>query len=146
MDTPGFINGGQMDNVQMMFDPVALTSVIPNTIYTFGSGRVRFYSTDINDPFLTITFDSGTFLIPSAVAASSFTSDNVAFSGPDVPGGAVDQQFSFSFANPVGSNQQQTYTSSFTSSLDVVPEPASLASLGIGLSFLGRFRRRKQGT
>lgn len=143
MDTPGFTGGGQQNDVMVMFDPVTMTSVVPNQVYTLGSGKVTFYTTDVNDPFFTITFDSGTFVYPTAVGASSFSSDNVVFSGDNVPSGLMDNQFAFSFANASGGNDMETFTASFTSSADVVPEPVSIFALGVGIAAMARRRTKR---
>ncbi|ARU42142.1 hypothetical protein CCB80_13720 [Armatimonadetes bacterium Uphvl-Ar1] len=65
------------------------------------------------------------------------------FSGSAVAGYVFDnEQFSFSFANPVSfGNDGVSYTASFTSSADVVPEPATMAVLGLGLAAFARRKR-----
>lgn len=140
VQTPGFIGGGSVSDAQMVFDQVSLTPIINGTFYKMGSGRVRFFTTDINNPFLTITFNSGSFLNPFLSGASSLNADGVSFTGPNVPTGLSDEQFSFSFANPETSGSVTHFTSSFTSS--AVPEPLSIIALGAGLAALGRRRKK----
>lgn len=73
----------------------------------------------------------GNFLINSGI---SFT--NGLLNVSNFTNGA----FGFAFANPTTSGNQITYTASFTSS--AVPEPASLAALGLGAIALIKRRRR----
>ncbi|MCW5937673.1 MAG: PEP-CTERM sorting domain-containing protein [Fimbriimonadaceae bacterium] len=141
MLTPGFTSGGQSTDVRFEMAPVQLTAVIPNLLYTMGAGAVNFYTTDPNSPIFTITFDGGTFLNPFNAGASELSGNNITFAGPDVPTGLSEEQFSFSFANPVASGNVITYTGSFTSS--AVPEPASMLALGAGIAMIASRRRAR---
>lgn len=141
MDTPGFTGGGSVANTHFLMGPVALTVVIPNVLYMMGAGTIDFYTTNLSSPFFTITFNGGTFLNPLNSSASSLNGDVVNFAGPNVPGGLSNQQFAFSLANPVLSSGHMTYTSSFTSSADVVPEPLTLVALATGLAAVARRRK-----
>lgn len=115
-----------------------------NSVYSFGAGQIKFYTTDINNPYMTATFSSGTFLANSALGASELAGDGVTFTGANVPTDIVDEQFAFSFANTMGGNDKDTYTASFTSSASVVPEPCSLMMLGLAATGLMRARKRSQ--
>lgn len=142
LQTPGFNGGGSVANTHFVMDPVALTVIIPNVLYTMGSGTIKFYTNDVNNPFFTVGFGGGTFLNPLNAAAASANGDAVTFNGPNVPGNLTNQAFSFSFANATQVGDHMTYTASFTSSADVVPEPASLIALGTGLAaFMARRRK-----
>ena len=99
LETPGFNGGGSVANAHFSMDPVALSVIIPNVLYTMGKGTVNFYTTDPNNPFFTIGFNGGTFLNPGNAGASALGGNTVSFTGPDVPGNLTNQQFSFSFAN-----------------------------------------------
>ncbi|MBL8064707.1 MAG: PEP-CTERM sorting domain-containing protein [Chthonomonadaceae bacterium] len=139
--TPGLIGGGQVNNAQMDFDSVALTPIIAGQLYRMSAGRVRFHTGDLTNSFLTITFDSGLFQTPLAIGGSNLFADNVRFSGPNVPGGLSEEQFSFSLANENNVANGKTFTSAFTSS--ATPEPATLLVLGGGVLLAVRRRRQR---
>ncbi len=142
LQTPGFNTPGVINDVKFEMAPVSLTAVIPGVLYTMSAGAVNFYTTDKTNPFFTITFDGGTFLNPFNAGASTAALNSVNFSGADVPTGLDQEQFSFSFANPVVSGNKITYTGSFTSS--AVPEPASMLALGAGLAMVAARRRNRR--
>lgn len=141
VQTPGLIGGGKVDNAQMEFDSVTLTPIIPGTLYQMGAGRIRFHQGDIANPFFEITFESGLFQSPVAVGGSNLIGNNVKFSGPNVPKGLSEEQFSFSLTNEVKNGSVVGFTSAFTSS--AVPEPATIVALGAGLAVVARRRRNK---
>lgn len=108
--------------------------------YNLGAGSVRFFTgSDAN--LLTIAFDSGT-LTNTGFGSSDQQGGNVTFSGTIAGANLFNEAFAFTFANPKASGSDITYTASFTSSADAVPEPASLAALGLGALTLLRRRRR----
>lgn len=140
LDTPGFTGGGSVANAKFTMNPVNLTTVIAGSLYTMGAGSVNFTDAS-NNNVLTIGFSGGVFLNPLNAGAASSQGHAVTFSGPNVPGNLTNQSFSFSFANPTVSGTDVYYTASFTSSADVVPEPATLLAVGAGLAAF--IRRRK---
>jgi hypothetical protein len=111
--------------------------------FGLGAGSVVFLDSSAN-PLLTINFSSGSIMTPFFFGASFTNLDNVTFTSPYInTANYIDEQFSFSFANQKGRNGDYTYTASFTSSAEAVPEPASIAVLGIGAAALIRRRFRK---
>jgi MYXO-CTERM domain-containing protein len=107
-------------------------------------GSIQFFD-QTNAPILTMSFTGASLSNILGLGASDFLAQNVTFSGPIVAGFAsiTSEQFSFSFANPVITDQQHyTVTSSFTSSADVVvPGPGAAALLGLGGLMAARRRR-----
>jgi len=110
---------------------------------TLGAGTVKFFTSDINAPIFQVDFNGGTIFEPFGVGASFISAQDVTFSGSAVNSLQFDnEQFAFSFANPVSGQNGNSYTASFTSSADVVPEPASMAILGLGVAALARRKRK----
>ena len=139
VQTPGLIGGGAVNNAKFSTSAIALTNVPSTDIWTGGAGQFRFYTDDINNPFLVVDFTGATLFSPLNFGASEFSGSIVNMSGPNVPTGLTNEQFSFSLANPAVSGNLRTYTASFTSS--AVPEPASMVALGLGLAALLRRKR-----
>lgn len=126
MQTPGFNGPGTLTDVHYVMAPVAVTPTGNGTFYTMGAGLVEFYTTDPNDVFMTIQFSGGSFLSPFNIGASQMVGPSVSFSGPSVPGNLTDETFSFALTNAKQVGNFVTYTTSFTSSASIVPEPVTL--------------------
>lgn len=139
VQTPG-VGGGSVANAKFTTSAIQLTQVPGSGIYTGGAGQVRFYTEDANQPFFVVDFTGATLFNPLNFGASQLNGSGVQFSGPNVPGGLTQQQFSFALANPTVNGNEISYTSSFTSS--AVPEPATMTALALGAVSL--LRRRKK--
>lgn len=140
LQTPGFTGGGSVPNATFTTSTISLTTVLAGSLYLMGAGNVVFKDAGNNTVF-TINFNGGTFLNPLNAGASSAAGDGVTFSGPNVPGPLANEAFSFSLANPTVRGDHVYYTGSFTSSADIVPEPATLLVVGIGLAAVARRRK-----
>lgn len=119
---------------------------VSRTGTTLGAGSVIYYTdaSTIANPIFTINFDSGSIFEPLAAGASFVSLNDVTFGGSAVTGYQFEnEQFSFSFANPVISANGNSYTAAMTSSAEVVPEPATLTLLAGGVAaFMARRKRQ----
>ncbi len=128
------------NGVSLSMKSVAATPVVPG-VYNLSAGAVTL-SNASDSNILTISFAAGT-LSDNGFGGSDFKGNGVTFSGSSVPStGLTNEAFGFSFANPAQAGNNVTYTAAFTSSASPVPEPASLAVLGIGA--IAMIRRRKR--
>lgn len=130
-----------MTFTDVKMDMALVTASSPGML---NSGTVKFYTSDINAPIFQVDFNSGSIFAPFGFGGSFVSGQDVVFSGSSVTGLLfANEQFSFSFANPVQQgNNGVSYTASFTSSADVVPEPATMAVLGLGIAALARRKRK----
>lgn len=133
--TPG-LSAPDFTDVTFTMSAVNLTGTLPFS--ATGPGSIDFFDSS-NNPLFTISFDSASLASPFAFGASEFAAQNVVFSGPIIDIPLAGEQFAFSFANPVTTQNGFTVTASFTSS--AVPAPASAALFGLAGLVAGRRRR-----
>lgn len=137
---PGFTGGGSTSGVTYTTSLVNLTPIASN-VFQMGAGTIQFFDSFSTNIF-TISFSGGLFVNPFSASSADISGFNVTFSGPNVPSGLSDEQFSFSLANAINTSGVWTYTSAFTSS--AVPEPATMIALGSGLALLAARRRNRK--
>ena len=129
----------------LTFNNVNMVANIARTgANSLGAGTVTYYTSDINNPIFQITMNSGFVAEPFGIGGSYLVASGVVFSGSALAGltPITNTQFSFSFANPVSGQNANTYTASMTSSGDVVPEPATMTLLGLGVAAIAARKRK----
>jgi hypothetical protein len=138
LETPG-ISPPDFPNAKFTMTPLTANMISPG-FYTLNGGTITF--TDAaNAPVMLITFQAASLATNIGFGASDLGLQNVVFTVPGIPETFTDERFAFSFANDVVTPNGTTWTSSFTSSAVVVPEPAGLLSLGMGALLLLTRRR-----
>jgi hypothetical protein len=126
-----------MSFADAVFDMAPIT-VNPDD--TVGAGSISFYEdAAMTMLILQIDFDGGVLIEPLEFGASFVATNDVTFSGPVITTALANEQFTFSFANPVVGQNSTTYTASFTSS--AVPEPGTLVLAFAGALCLMRRKR-----
>ena len=110
-----------------------------------GGGTVKFFADNqstATTPLIQLDFDSA-FLSPAGFGAVELFGNDVTISGSEIGGATLTEEaFSFSFANQVLLPDEGGYTATAAFTSSAVPEPATLALLGLGsLSFILRRRR-----
>ena len=99
-------------------------------------GNITFYANDSTDELLTIAFSSA-YLQPFGGGLFSneilFMDVTISINGIDITDELVDEAFGFTFANQTVTSTGYTATASFTSSATIIPEPATMLLLGVGL-------------
>jgi uncharacterized protein (TIGR03382 family) len=141
LETPG-LAAPNFANAWFDFSPVTVTPTGTPPFFTLSAGTINFYADGTNTPLVTITFSGGLLTDALGFGSSTFAFYDVQFTGAIIaPGNPVNEAFSFSFANQVGSGTNYTATASFTSSADNIPAPASFALLGLGMLVISRRRR-----
>jgi hypothetical protein len=145
--------GNTFNDAYFTMTQLAITSkpiTIPNSTLAYfltGGGTIKFFQD--NDPtsatpILQIDFSSLSCTYGGLGGDNVFSASGVKFSGSEIGSTILSEEtFSFSFANlkmanPVSPDTGYTATASFTSS--TVPEPCTLALLGIGAMTM--FRKR----
>ncbi|MCU0315970.1 MAG: PEP-CTERM sorting domain-containing protein [Fimbriimonadaceae bacterium] len=128
-------------NSSFSMAPVSATAVVAG-LYSLGAGSAKF-STATDPDYLTISWNSG-FLVTAFGFGSTSPAGSVTFGGSSVaslPASTLSQgSFNFGFGNVQNSGNTQTSTASFTAS--AVPEPFTIAVLGLGAA-LALTQRRK---
>lgn len=136
--------GVSFANAWFDMDQLAITNTLVFGGSKFGitgAGEIRFYADGSNtNPLMRIDFMTG-YIGKQFLSSEEFTGNNVIITGSAIPVALSYEQFSFSFANVTSLPNVDgfTSTSSFTSS--AVPEPTTVALLGLGALALLRKRR-----
>ena len=115
-----------------------------------GSGKIKFFQDGQNtstDPLVLIEFESAQLTLTNFAGTDHwFYANDVDISGTAVSIALIDESFSFSLSNhvPINSdwNNGYTATAAFSSS-GAVPEPATIALLGVGWLIANLARKRK---
>lgn len=144
LQLPGAPGAPTFTDVKMTMTAQDNVSAVSRTGTSIGAGIVRYWTTDVNNPIFTMTFDGGSVLEPFFTGSSTLAANVVSFGGSAMTGAPAlsNEQFAFSFANPGGNSVTRTYTASMTSSADAVPEPASMALIGFGVAAIAARRKR----
>lgn len=141
LETPGLAAPNYAD-AWFDFTTVTVTPTATPPFYTLSAGTIHFYADNTLIPLVTVTFSGGLLTDALGFGSSTFALYDVQFTGPIIsPGNPVNEAFSFSFANQIGTSTNYTATASFTSSADNIPAPAPFALLGLGMLIVARRHR-----
>lgn len=139
-DMPGLT----LETITGTFEDVTF-EMAPLFVDGFGeveAGEIEFFDSG-GSPIFTVGFDSAQLTIVGFGATEFLATNSVMFSGSILPDEVFAESFSFAFANQaeVPETNGFTTTAAFTSSAEVVPEPASVALLLLG--GFGAWRRKR---
>jgi hypothetical protein len=114
-----------------------------------GGGEINFYADgSTTGPLLAISFGSGHVDYHNLGADGIFIANNVAITGSEIGSVILSEvEFSFGFANLAYLEDSENWNDGFTATAtfdsSAVPEPATIALLGLGaLSLIGRKKRK----
>lgn len=147
--------GDSFENVRLEMTDLALIYTQSGYGPKFGmtdSGQINFYQQGtITNPLMTIDFD-GAYISRYVLAEqenidNNVWAQNVTFSGSQFESPLTNQQFSFAFANvtalPGGTMDSKGFTATASFDSSAVPEPATIALLGLGAIVLIKKRNNK---